>query len=288
VSCATLSPDARAAHQGPTLEQHIKETVEKLLAEEHIRPSTSEWASGVVLARKKDGTYRFAIDYQRLNDLTKTDAYPMPRIDDALAAMMGSRFFSAFDMASGYWQVGLDEKDKHKSAFVTLDALPLTANGKLDRAALPAPEYGTTGTGRGPRTPREQLLCDLFAEVLGREQVRIDDNYFDLGGHSLLAARLASRVRETLGLFSAIGVRVLRSGDDERQLGRARKEARNAIPQARLCTRIAKRQQRMRRRCPLAQRRHESAHPVEIEQCLAGRGRDVGTPRQAGAVERGL
>lgn len=93
--------------------------VEEMLSKNVIEPSDSPWASPVVLVQKKDGSRRFCVDYRRLNEITIKDSFPLPRIDDTLLALSGSKWYSTLDLQSGFWQVEMDPKDKQKTAFTT-------------------------------------------------------------------------------------------------------------------------------------------------------------------------
>ena len=97
----------------------VKEELEKMLEKGVIEPSNSAWASPIVLVRKRDNSIRFCIDYRKLNEVTTKDAYPLPRIEDNLDALRGSKLFSTLDLASGYWQVQMDPDDKEKTSFCT-------------------------------------------------------------------------------------------------------------------------------------------------------------------------
>ena len=88
-----------------------------------ITPSSSPWASPVVLVRKKDGSLRFCVDYRKVNAITRKDAYPLPRVDDTLDTLACCKWFTILDLLSGYWQVEVDQKDREKTAFTTPDGL---------------------------------------------------------------------------------------------------------------------------------------------------------------------
>ncbi|MGV9678261.1 amino acid adenylation domain-containing protein [Nocardia sp. NPDC003482] len=92
------------------------------------------------------------------------------------------------------------------TAIVVLDEFPLTANGKLDRAALPAPSYRGQDDYRPPSTPAEEVLAGIYARVLGLERVGVDDSFFDLGGNSLLAMRVVAAVQNAFGTDLAVRV----------------------------------------------------------------------------------
>lgn len=104
-----------------------REEVTELVTDMHkrnvIEPCNGPWASPVVLVKKKDGSYRFCVDYRLLNDKTRKDSYPLPRMDDLFSTLAGAKWFSTMDLQSGYWQVEMEERDKEKTAFTTGDGL---------------------------------------------------------------------------------------------------------------------------------------------------------------------
>ena len=99
--------------------QEVARQLEGMQRNRVIQPSSSPWSSPVVMVRKKDGTHRFCVDYRSLNSISKADTFPLPRIDDLLDQLGGARYFSTLDMASGFWQIQMDQQSREKTAFTT-------------------------------------------------------------------------------------------------------------------------------------------------------------------------
>jgi len=119
-----LKPDTnlvRAApyRMGPTRRQLASEEINKMLAKGVIEPATSEWASPIVLVPKKDGQLRFCVDYRKLNELTVTDAYPLPRMDDCMDSLGDAAVFTTLDCNFGYWQIPVAERDRDATTFTS-------------------------------------------------------------------------------------------------------------------------------------------------------------------------
>ena len=113
----------RAYRASPTVRNEIRKQVDTLLDQDVIEESHSPWSSPIVMVKKKDGSYRFCIDYRKLNKVTVKDSHPLPRTDDTLDALSGSVYFSTIDLSSGYWQVAVHPEDSEKTAFTTGDGL---------------------------------------------------------------------------------------------------------------------------------------------------------------------
>ena len=101
-----------------TLKLTVRNQIEEMIQHNIIRESTSPYAAPVVMVPKKGGELRFCIDYRQLNKATIKDRYPLPRIDDTIDALYGAQYFSTLDLFSGYWQIEIEEADKHKTAFI--------------------------------------------------------------------------------------------------------------------------------------------------------------------------
>ena len=163
--CTTLvahridTGDARPVQQQPyrlpyAHRKNVEQELEKMQAAGIITPSSSEWASPVVLVSKKDGTMRMCVDYRKLNSVSSADAYPMPRIDELLDRFGGAKYISTLDLTQGYWQVPVAPESQDKTAFTTtfglfnftvmpfgLHGAPATFQRMMDNLLTGANEY---------------------------------------------------------------------------------------------------------------------------------------------------
>ena len=144
------------------LQDTVKTEIKKMLQQGVIRKSCSPWSSPVVMIKKKDGAWRFCIDFRKVNSVTHKDAYPLPRIDETLESLSGSQYFTTLDLASGYWQVEVSESDKEKTAFSTRD-------GHYEFNVMP---FGLTNA---PATFQRLMECVLAGLTFEQCLIYLDD-----------------------------------------------------------------------------------------------------------------
>ena len=164
--------DARPVRQAPRRLPHeqlkeVDEEVARMLHSGVVKHSQSPWASPIVVVRKKDGSIRLCIDYRKLNSITKKDAHPLPRIEDLLDTLAGSRFFTTLDLASGYHQVEVIERDQEKTAFVT-------PHGLFEYKVMPF------GLCNAPAT-FQRLMTAVFTGLLGTSCLAYIDDIIVFG-----------------------------------------------------------------------------------------------------------
>ena len=159
----SVSPIKQAVRRRPPEEHNeINRQVDELLRKGLIEPSTSPWASQVLLVEKKDGTKRLCIDYRSVNSVTIKDSFPLPRIDDSLDMLSGNAYFTSLDLTQGYYQVPILPKDRSKTAFQT-------ANGLYEYKVMP---FGMTGA---PAMFQRLMTCVLSGLQWQQCLVYIDD-----------------------------------------------------------------------------------------------------------------
>ena len=107
----------------PDVQKEINRQMDEMLEKGIIQESVSHWSSLAVLVKKKDGSYRFCVDFRKVNKVTKVDSFPMPLVADALDSLAGASVFSTLDLKSGFWQIQMQQDSQQKTAFATHSGL---------------------------------------------------------------------------------------------------------------------------------------------------------------------
>ena len=180
-------PYSRPLRRMSTLElDELKKQLEEYLASGRLRPSESPWGTNVIFAKKKDGALRFCVDYRGLNDATVRNSYPLPLTEDLFDRLTGARFFSIIDLRTGFYQILIAEKDRHKTAFST-------SQGLFEYNVLPMGLCNSPGVFMALMNDTFRAYLDQFVLVFLDDIIVYSDTLEDHERHLRLALQ---RLRE--------------------------------------------------------------------------------------------